>query len=604
MTEQFEGLSIKLYPHQIKGVELISDYEYNRRIVIDDVKYNELQQYSNIIIGSNLMLSSGDIIDTKIGIYGDITGYGKTITMLAYLTKYYHQKRSDSQYLKLYQTSETVDQIKPSSEFVKHRGKRQVNFQMLPQTLILVNKQIAKQWDNELSKTDLKYLTISMQKHIPIDLDTLQTYEVIVCTDTMSKYFYYKYWQYTWRRIVIDEPTENLVPYDYKSDFYWLISASYHDIPVMSRQKNIYRMIFPPYDKHVYIHAFLVRNDPDFVKASYQLPVIDTIVHQCYEHSLAQLVKPYISAEIASMISAGNIKEAIIRLGGTTPDASILELVNKKKKEELLECQFKYDKYHQKYIVEKNRDYKNNYEKWQERRTKLMQEINEIDNKYKESLNQGCAICYDDFENNKVILLPCCQNLVCGICLFNWFEKQSTCPYCRSLIERKNIIYLEKSVKIKPELVETEQNSHVDKIKRPHLKLSAKKETRLEKIINLIKTSPSRKFIVVSMYDETFNHIKKQLEDNDISYTEIKGQKSHIDKEIQRVYNGLHRVVFLNGQYQGTGLNLQLMTDIILYHDMDCSIITQVMGRINRIGSNEIRGSIQPRLHKFIVNHI
>ena len=62
-------------------------------------------------------------------------------------------------------------------------------------------------------------------------------------------------------------------------------------------------------------------------------------------------------------------------------------------------------------------------------------------------------------------------------------------------------------------------------------------------------------------------------------------------------------MVFLNAKYQGTGLNLQFMTDIILYHPMESSRVTQVMGRINRIGSNEVRGFIEPKLHQFTVNN-
>ena len=565
--KQVDGLKIKLYPHQAKGVEMISDFEFKRKVIIDKSKAEKLNK---LIINHRQQYQEGNIIETEVGIYGDITGYGKTLTMLAYLTGQYGEQRNNIDYLKPVKKCEKTEETIYHCDFIKHHSKKEIHKELLPQTLILVNKQIAKQWENELKKTDLKGIVISMQKHIP---ESVEDYEVIVCTDTMSKYFYTRFEKYTWKRLIIDEPTENLVPYYYKADFYWLITASYMSIPIGTTRKSIFNKILPTiYNNGVsFLETLLVRNDPDFVP------------------------------EIAGLIAAGNIKEAIIRLGGSSSDLNIFELVNKKKKDELREAKFKYDTYHQKYLVEKNRDYKTHYEKWEAKYQKLNQEIVELNNKYKDSIELGCTICSDDFEDNKIILLPCCQNIVCGVCLFGWMDRNSSCPYCRSPVDKCSIIYLEKNQPQSSNQIEDQsQATSAEASSKVILKMKRRERSRLEEIVSLIQLNVHRKYIIVSMYDETFEHIKQHLTTNDITYAEIKGQKAHIDKEIQRIYQGTHRVVFLNAQHQGTGLNLQLMTDIILYHDMDSSIVTQVMGRINRIGSNEIRGEIKPQLHRFI----
>jgi hypothetical protein len=40
----------------------------------------------------------------------------------------------------------------------------------------------------------------------------------------------------------------------------------------------------------------------------------------------------------------------------------------------------------------------------------------------------------------------------------------------------------------------------------------------------------------------------------------------------------------LNAQHYGSGLNLQMATDIIIYHELDIELETQVIGRAQRLG--------------------
>lgn len=50
-----------------------------------------------------------------------------------------------------------------------------------------------------------------------------------------------------------------------------------------------------------------------------------------------------------------------------------------------------------------------------------------------EELNaHQCAICQDDF--SRPLLLPC-QHIFCENCVLQWFDRQNTCPLCRSAIE-------------------------------------------------------------------------------------------------------------------------------------------------------------------------
>ncbi|RHW70361.1 ERAD-associated E3 ubiquitin-protein ligase HRD1 [Trypanosoma brucei equiperdum] len=70
---------------------------------------------------------------------------------------------------------------------------------------------------------------------------------------------------------------------------------------------------------------------------------------------------------------------------------------------------------------------------------KLTALLREIPNATEEILSRDphCAICYDDMSADQT-----CKQLPCGhcyheACLLHWFEKMSTCPYCRSDIAQR-----------------------------------------------------------------------------------------------------------------------------------------------------------------------
>ena len=47
-----------------------------------------------------------------------------------------------------------------------------------------------------------------------------------------------------------------------------------------------------------------------------------------------------------------------------------------------------------------------------------------------ESVDDGCAICIDGVEMNKMMRLDC-SHFYCGECIRKWFEKNKTCPLCK-----------------------------------------------------------------------------------------------------------------------------------------------------------------------------
>jgi hypothetical protein len=259
------------------------------------------------------------------------------------------------------------------------------------------------------------------------------------------------------------------------------------------------------------------------------------------------------------MIEAGNIEGAILALGGGKTK-NVVELVKRKKLEELEEINSKIRIYtirnDQSKIIE-----------WTEKQTQITNQIQEIDTRFENLLQQECSICR--CELSSPILEPNCQNLFCGECLLKWLEKNPTCPLCRINIKPEELVY-----------IETTDKKHKDII-------TTKRFTKLEKILDIIKSNSTGKFLIFSAYDDSFTPIVNLLNENNISNAHIKGSIKTRENNLDKYKNGDIQVIFLNASYNGSGLNLQETTDIILYHEMQSNNLSQILGRANRIGRDK-----------------
>ena len=52
-----------------------------------------------------------------------------------------------------------------------------------------------------------------------------------------------------------------------------------------------------------------------------------------------------------------------------------------------------------------------------------------------ESVDDGCAICIDGVEINKMMIKLDCSHFYCGECIRKWLENNRTCPLCKREFE-------------------------------------------------------------------------------------------------------------------------------------------------------------------------
>jgi hypothetical protein len=258
------------------------------------------------------------------------------------------------------------------------------------------------------------------------------------------------------------------------------------------------------------------------------------------------------------MISAGNISGAIKYLGGNETK-NITELIKQKKFEEIeeIEIQIKIFKIRNNIIQIK---------KWEDKKSRLLIQIKELEDRFNTILSGDCNICFDNI--SEPVMEHNCQNIFCGKCILTWIKNKPTCPLCRHKIKSNELIYINKN------------EVKIDTIHEPQIK------TKINTVIDLIKSKPDNKFIIFSAYDETFYPIRSTLTLNNIQFIELQGAVSTRVRNLEKFKTGNIQVIFLNSNNNGSGINLQEVTDIIIYHEMSVDVKTQLLGRANRIGRN------------------
>ena len=532
MVSQPKNINVKLYPHQLASIYNMENLELNN--IIDKDIYTK---------------------ETKIGINADLTGFGKTLSMIGLIVR--DKMEWDLNIPFVFEKIITSSKNRVKTYFVER-------YEKLPTTLILLSPSIIGQWEQELNKTTLIFKKILTQKNID-ETDTTK-FDVILVVPTMYNKFVSKYSDYAWKRFIFDEPGHLKVPNmkEIHANFYWFITATPNSIMSMHgdcRTGFMKELISDNYYINNFEQKFkdvIIKNDLEFIKSSFQIPETIHYNYYCYDR-IYNLLQNYVDSRIKSMIEGGDYQGVIEVLGGEET-SNIVDLVKKQKHNELYFIESKIMFYTSKDDIEQ-------LNIWKEKKISILNQINEIENRFRNCLDEPCPICYNKLESP--ILEPNCQHIFCGKCFFKWLNNNNSCPLCRNQIDISKVVYI----------------NYENTNKNIENKLTQKKIlTKYETIINIINSNKDGKFLIFSEYNNTFNNIYNILKVNNLKFVEIRGNSNNREKNLEMFKNGDVNIIFLNSITNGAGINLQEATDIILYHDMSESAESQIIGRANRIG--------------------
>ena len=539
MVQQPKTLKIKLYPHQLASI----------------YKMEELEREKKVRNGTT-------VLETVVGVNSDITGYGKTPSMVGLILRD-KMEWEGKEYICC------MDKLMSGGLIRKKEYKSLIKTQA---TLVLANQSIINQWEIELCKSPLKVYKITTRKHI--DLLNIDDWDVILVSPTMYNRLLERYIDIAWKRFIFDEPGHMKVTSMRKitSGFVWLVTATPHAMVEQHRRCKYSFMrelvVFDTWSEfeRVFLKYLCVKNNDEFIKQSFSMPLTNHIYHKCFQpiiHTLGSMV----NNKIKEMISAGNIFGAITALGGKNTK-NIVQLVKNRKQIELEEIRSKIKIYKLRDDVEGSDANNQRIKEWVDREKSIISQINELDDRYIKIMTGDCNICMEKIKNP--VMEPNCQNVFCGKCMLKWLEKKQNCPLCREVVLPSKLICIK--------LGDKKSNKWEYKEDKPKIL------TKENMVIKLITGKKEGKFILFSSWDESFHKIRNVLNEHNIGFVEVKGTVSKRKKELQKFREGEKRVVFLNSKFNGSGINLQEASDVIVYHKMNTDTMNQIMGRANRIG--------------------
>jgi len=185
--------------------------------------------------------------------------------------------------------------------------------------------------------------------------------------------------------------------------------------------------------------------------------------------------------------------------------------------------------------------------------------------------DKQCPICKINAEGP--CITPCCRNVFCLECLTMaiTISKEKECPLCRAVIDMKKV-----------NLIVNNSNKSNNKVKT-----GEELPNKIDKLIEVIMSNPTKRFMVFSEFDGGISKIKIEMNNANIKYSGIKGSTASIDKKIAAFRNKEFNVLLLNAKFFGAGLNLQFTDEIIIFHRMAKDLEKQVIGRAQRIGRTD-----------------
>lgn len=521
-------------------------------------------------------------INTNIAILGDKVGSGKTIMVISLLTIKKIIKERDiemggSQFYSV--------RIKPSSPLIKTN-------------LIIVPHKILPQWKDAFTKfsPSIKVLSISLNKEIDnvvkkkieitknwnneeiiredeeIIKEKLEEYDVVLIGETMYKRFFKTCKNYRFNRILIDEADTIKLPRDMtcQFNFLWLITGTPKGL--FYSNKSFLSKIFKDDNLNV-LPNFVIKNDDSYIEQSIKLPHPKRFKIKCITPKELDIIKDLIPPSVLQMINAGNSEQAIKALNcNVDTNENILQVITKNIIDSIANKEIELE-------AEIKKHYPINLKKEHEQKIKFIEgQIEKLKSKYENvkqriyQLNDtNCPVCMGEFTNPVVV--SCCNNTFCFDCLAVSLGelKSNKCPYCKQCITKQQIHVFQSETITKSVIKNTPSNKYDMKDK-------------LDVLVDLVQKKPNGSFMIFAGYMETFHKIETKLKELSIPFHILKGQSSTVKKYVDDFKDKKVRVLMLNAQFFGAGMNLQMATDIIIYHRFSKEMEEQIIGRAQRLG--------------------
>ena len=543
---------------------------------------------------------------SQFAILGDKVGSGKTLTTLGYLSQ-----RKSSEYSNIFSRMNKYSKTSFWSHKPVHSQDCSGN------TLIIVPHTLFHQWKFAIEKqTTLSFLEVKTVKAFDKDdfIQKIKDSDITLMSNTIIKTFMgiKEREQIQWSRVIFDEMDSvhftSTIPMP-SANFYWLITATwsnilFHGLYMYLSNEYLERRIaeglslelseilqhgqitninnfYFRYDirsaqffskfltRHPNRGSIILQSSCNFLQQSWKYPEIKEKKILCAIPISYRLVETFVSPEIRDLLNGGDIKGALEKLGvSNTSQSSLVSALCDTFEKEL-------DKLKKTLAFKETMEYscpqakETSLQSLNQKITSLKDRISSIKERILHVENEICAICYDEPKTPTIVL--CCSRLFCGNCILQCIQKKPECPLCRSALT---------FCKLKHIMNDTEKtNEIVKEIQQIPRKRDA--------LLQVIKDTPSGKFLVFNRYDNPFLELEPLLLELNVKVASLRGNKDCISSTLKQFEKGSIQVLLMNSMETGAGIDLKSATHIILMHSMRKEEEQQIIGRAMRLGRTE-----------------
>lgn len=555
--DQPAKIRVALKPHQLTAAYRMVLVERTNRVRV----HPPLQERENV--------------RTNVGFLGDIPGHGKTLTMLSVIASnnVFHENIHYASGI-----SDSSGGLYASSTHTKAMFQ---NVQPIRSTLIIVPRGLVyKQWCTALStQTTLAYESaekmLDFTKRFPApdaSAETLRAWfegkDAILLSGSFVDAFIARYASRLpditcWCRIVIDEAQDIKIPKmpQLQAGFLWYVTASYQTTKGGRWAMARILSSIPPR----FLQAMAVVNEPDYVRRSFEVPDRVMLRYRVkpppgYAH-LLHAMEPNVRA----MLAANDIAGVVAAMGGQVADQDdLVGLLTRRLTNQVRNLERKLEMYHR----WEGNDRQALIDQTQHELVRARQELEGLRQRI-EQADRECPLCFNEVDVPAT--LPCAHRF-CGQCIYGWLLQRPTCPMCR--------------VRVRPEQILTVLPPEAERppaVPLPADPTDLRHLGKNEAVVHLLQQNPQGKFLLFSRFDATFRSLMDDLVAADVPVEELKGSSGHMQQIIDRFRNGRTRVLFLHAHFMGSGIDLSMASDVILYHAMP-DHEEQAVGRAHRVG--------------------
>ena len=572
-----DGTRVYLYQHQLKSVYDLERFEREKKTVRN--------QHTNRTI----------ITSTDVGLFRDIPGYGKTLSMCVMIARDIRENKIEW---------DLSEPFKKETHHVLSSCIHQTRVNLYDKcdcSLIVCSTNLLHQWKKELDICGIIYLEINNSKTIK-DIPNInylnENYQVILISSNFLCNFLDIYGNYAYKRFILDEVADTriigLSNRDIIANFYWLISATIYES--IRRTRNTWLHLLLPINYFDY-NIISVMNDPNIIMNSIVLPTPKYLTHLYRPNIAFKTFKNILDNGISELLSNGNINAAMSMLN-VSDDENIFQAVIRR-------CDEKINRYR-------------NYMSPGPLRTKKIDEATKekenILSRIDDISNQDCNICY--CKPIDYVVTPCCYQLFCSECFFRSMQTiKMKCCLCKCDVDPSKLIrfkdnesMLKDGIKIVKQEVVYIDNENVDEGEdkgedegEPSelvgvISNKSQQETIVDVLLKILKFN-NRKILIFSEYDSIYDYINTKTIEKRPNTTLgiLKGHQVTREKIIDDFKNGHLQVLYLNSISNASGINLPEATDILLCHNMPTAMKDQIIGRAIRIGCDH-----DVTIHQFI----